>query len=339
MILDRESKAPGLEVRHKRFGDKMQWTRDYLSYRWQEAFDQLSEHMSGAMIRYYQINGTEYNLMMYASNDIAMEEGHRKALATGNDFLDLIKGYGRRLIIEDCSVDPRLTESIEYQQGFNSLMGMPVMDHTRRMVGLFVVMLKEPHTFLIDEIKTISWLGESVEESIKVIAIEEAMSEAMDKDPLTQLTSREKMDQNLAYEFERSRRSQIPFSLIVIDIDGFHSINESWGFDVGDRVLKECVNLVMARVRYIDLIARYDSDRLMILCPQTDLLSADKLVGDLFDTLSNHLFRDVGKCYFSIGSADYSGQGEALDDLLKRLNQALYRVKAFGGNSHYANYH
>lgn len=69
------------------------------------------------------------------------------------------------------------------------------------------------------------------------------------------------------------------------------------------------------------------------------MIGANQLVGDLFFNLTHYVFEDVGKCYFSMGLADFSIRDKSINDMLLRLDKALYRVKAFGGNSHIARYH
>jgi diguanylate cyclase (GGDEF)-like protein len=310
----------------------------YLKHKWQEAFDQLSDTLYDASIILYLFTSDGYHIGMTCDNAHNSLRDMPLRSSTGSNFLDLVKNYGQLLYIEDARDDSRLEDSIELSLSYKNIVGIPIFSRDNQMIGILEVLRRTTFT-MEDDITLLSWLATSVEESIKHYELEMIIESMSSHDHLTQLITRDKMMMLLGEEFERSQRSEMPFSLVVIDIDNFKHINDMYGFATGDAVLQDFARLLMSRVRKVDYACRWDGDAFAVLLPQTEMLGANQLVAELFDTLTAHAFDKVGQCYFSIGIADFAITDESINDVLLRLDKALYRVKAFGGNNHVARYH
>lgn len=311
----------------------------YLTSKWQESFDQLSDTLYNATIVLYLFAKDGYKVALTndrVSNPFANGQLRK---TQGTDFIDLIRANGRMLLIEDAEEDIHLKDSQELKLGFFNMMGKPIVNRDDLMIGELVVLREDTMPIENSDIKLMTWLSTSIEESIKNFELEGIINKVKVHDHLTQLITRDKMMQMIVDEFERSQRSSMPFSLVVIDIDNFKGINEVFGHEQGDMVLKQFANLILDRIRQIDFACRWDGDAFALLLPQTEMIGANQLVSDLFFNLTHHIFPEIGRCYFSMGLADFSEKDKGINDMLLRLDKALYRVKAFGGNSHVARYH
>ena len=338
MILSNHPDRFGEAIPVRPVNNKSARTRIYMKERWQETLDTQSQLFGGASIVYLGISKGDYETVV--ANNSAMDYMTSRTRPLGSkNFADLVRHYGRMMLVEDGSKDVRLTESMEVALGYRTLMGVPIYDHRQEMAGIFLFMLYEARNIDNNFIKTVNWLAMSLEESVRYLSVEEEIHSIRNIDPLTRLVSKDRMMAIIKVEFERSKRSGMPFSMVLLDIDHFHDINDTFGYMVGDSVLKEFSRIIAGRIRMVDTACRWDGNAFAILCPQTDLINANSLVNDLFDSLTKHHFRDVGKCFFSMGLADFSSKDSSVDDMLHRLDKAIYRVKAFGGNSHQASYH
>lgn len=312
---------------------------EYLTEKWQDAVDQLSDTLFDAMVVLQMMTSDGYRTALTCDRKQNPYEISASRRSSGNDFVDLVRDYGRMILIEDAREDSRLDESEELDLGFTNMIGLPVTNRSGTEIGVLSVLRKEPADIENKEVSMVTWLASSIEESIENYELRLIMNQIGVHDRLTHLITRERMMEMVQAEFDRSQRSEMPFSIVVIDIDNFRGINESYGHDVGDRVLQQFSRLILDRIRHIDYACRWDGDAFAVLLPQTEMIGANQLVSDLFFNLTHHIFPDVGRCYFSMGIADFSIQDENIGDMLLRLDKALYRVKAFGGNSHIARYH
>jgi two-component system cell cycle response regulator len=156
-------------------------------------------------------------------------------------------------------------------------------------------------------------------------------------EPLTQLLNRPPQLTQLGTEVERTRRYNAPLSILMIDVDEFKDVNDTYGHLAGDQVLVE-VALILARTaRSVDSVARYGGDEFVIAVPETGEAGAIAFAERLRDKIQAHPF-DIGKgepvhLTVSIGVADFpEPKVETAEDLLDCADRALYRAKAGGRN-------
>jgi len=150
-------------------------------------------------------------------------------------------------------------------------------------------------------------------------------------DHLTGLLNRFKFEEMFTNEMFRSRRYNSPLSLIMFDIDHFKKINDTFGHDVGDSVLKEISELVSSNIRESDILARWGGEEFMLLTPQVDLDSAYELAEKLRNSVSELEFYKVGEVKCSLGVVQLN-EGEDLVSLCKRVDMAMYKAKESGRN-------
>lgn len=151
-------------------------------------------------------------------------------------------------------------------------------------------------------------------------------------DPLTGAANRARFEELLRAEQQRHERARdIPFSVIMFDIDRFKQINDRWGHNEGDLVLKEVVQQVRSRLRTIDALARWGGEEFVVLLPQTDLAEARMVAEKLCHSLAQVRFGLVGPVTASFGVA-MGRLGESGAALLGRADDALYRAKNQGRN-------
>ncbi len=162
----------------------------------------------------------------------------------------------------------------------------------------------------------------------------EALSQT---DPLTQLVNRRALTVRLVTEMERVRRYNAPLAMLLLDLDHFKLINDTYGHPVGDDVLSAVATVLQRAVRAVDTVARYGGEEFVIILPETGVHGAvtfaerlrDKLASTRFPIAAGQDIHVTG----SIGVATYpSPQIESVDDLFRAADAALYRAKGSGRN-------
>ena len=159
-------------------------------------------------------------------------------------------------------------------------------------------------------------------------------------DSLMGVYNRRYMDRRLEEEVMRSRRYELPLSVLIIDIDHFKLVNDTYGHPVGDLVLQSMAKLIQNTVRSIDIVARYGGEEVIIIAPNTDLNNAAILAERLRKNLENEVLvrPQDGKdakgisITVSIGVTSLApGVGEARAMILS-ADEAMYRAKNAGRN-------
>ncbi len=150
-------------------------------------------------------------------------------------------------------------------------------------------------------------------------------------DPLTGLNNRTKIDYDFDLEIEKARTFETHFSIIIIDIDKFKSINDNYGHLTGDKVLVEFAEIISRSCRKPDIIGRWGGEEFIIICPQTNAADTMTLAGKLRNNISEHLFAQEHRITASFGIAEYRERDE-IDTIMKRADEALYEAKNNGRN-------
>jgi diguanylate cyclase (GGDEF)-like protein/PAS domain S-box-containing protein len=148
-------------------------------------------------------------------------------------------------------------------------------------------------------------------------------------DILTEVYNRQKFYEMLLQEIKESKRYNTHLSLIMFDIDHFKFVNDTYGHQAGDAVLKETAKLISKHIRDADLLARYGGEEFMILTPHTDRENAFMLAKKLRETVRTARFNGVQHITCSFGVAQFHSS-DTIDSFLKRIDDALYRAKNNG---------
>ncbi|MDI6707450.1 MAG: PAS domain S-box protein, partial [Bacillota bacterium] len=161
--------------------------------------------------------------------------------------------------------------------------------------------------------------------------IEEELRHLSVTDVLTNAYNRRYFTQQLEEEIERAKRADRKFSLIMLDIDRFKSINDRFGHNAGDLVLKSIAELIKNRIRKIDTLARWGGEEFVILLPDTTVKNAARLAEELRESLSQMDIPGVGHVTASCGVAGYC-PGDTVDTLVNKTDNMMYEAKAAGRN-------
>jgi two-component system, cell cycle response regulator len=154
-------------------------------------------------------------------------------------------------------------------------------------------------------------------------------------DPLTSLLNKETVLRELSDELTERKRYRAPLSILMISLDDFKSLNDTYGPSTGDLALQAVARLLQKNVRRQDRIGRFGYEEILVVLPETAAKGAasvaERIRKDIEGTISADLKieRDVTA---SIGLASYPMDGHTIETLLERVDAALYRAKALGKN-------
>ncbi|MDY7116837.1 diguanylate cyclase [Halomonas sp. SSL-5] len=150
-------------------------------------------------------------------------------------------------------------------------------------------------------------------------------------DGLTGITNRQELGRLLEKEMARASRYASPLSLIMYDLDHFKRINDRFGHNSGDDVLKTVARLVNDSLRGIDHHGRWGGEEFMVLLPETGLAAASKVAEKLRRAIAGQRFETLGTVTASFGVVELA-DGEDSRSLVQRVDEALYRAKELGRN-------
>jgi two-component system cell cycle response regulator len=155
-------------------------------------------------------------------------------------------------------------------------------------------------------------------------------------DGLTQIFNKMYFNRALDLQVKKSRVTGKPLALVIFDLDHFKGLNDNYGHDAGDYVLKEMAGLLKENgIREGDIFARYGGEEFVVLLPDTNLKQGFEIAERLRRLVEQHQFVYDGKrlpVTASIGIADYRQGVNVGVDLFKRADEAVYKSKEGGRN-------
>lgn len=166
--------------------------------------------------------------------------------------------------------------------------------------------------------------------------MEEELRRLATTDPLTGVNNRRRYTEISEREMTRCKRYQHPLCVLMLDADHFKNVNDTYGHEAGDRVLKALANACVAELRDVDVLGRFGGEEFTVTLPETSMETALEAAERLRVKLAaTEVELDDGQCIsftVSIGASCLSDQSENLADLLNRADAALYKAKEEGRN-------
>jgi len=179
-------------------------------------------------------------------------------------------------------------------------------------------------------------LSEHVSLAIANVRLRESLRTQATKDGLTGLFNRRFMEEVLERELRRALRKKRQLAVFMVDIDHFKRINDLFGHEVGDHVLREVAACLRASIRQEDFACRYGGEEFVLVLPESDIDALMPRATAILEAVGQlaiaHLGQPIGQVTVSIGMAAAPQHGSTVLDLVRAADQALYAAKNDGRN-------
>ena len=150
-------------------------------------------------------------------------------------------------------------------------------------------------------------------------------------DNLTNIYNRRKLDELLGNEILRSERFGHIFGFAILDIDHFKNVNDTYGHQIGDSVLKKIASILKTNLRRTDFVGRFGGEEFVIICPESNIENTAELMERFRLIIEKYNFGEVKNNTASFGITIFK-KGDNLDSIIKRADEALYEAKNSGRN-------
>ncbi|MEX2153370.1 MAG: diguanylate cyclase [Gemmatimonadaceae bacterium] len=204
-----------------------------------------------------------------------------------------------------------------------------------RVIGCIVVAATSPGAIAYEEARHIALLGALAATSLEMVWEMEEVSRRASTDALTGLANRRAFDEQLGHLLAHADRFGHSVSLILADVDHFKNVNDTWGHEAGDVVLKSIAKTLSDAVRAVDVCARFGGEEIAILLPQTTLAGATELADRLRKQVAAKPVVAMGNevpVTISCGVSCYPDGVLTKEALFAAADRALYEAKSAGRN-------
>ena len=235
---------------------------------------------------------------------------------------------GEMIIVEDMQHHPLYKQAPHTWTG--SIIGMPLKVGDT-VVGVMNLSRNTVGGFSNSELRLLSLLSDQAAVAISNASLHQMISRQAYSDTLTGLPNRRALDERLEEEVLAARRNSYSIAVIMMDLDGFKNVNDTYGHATGDNVLRTVFNQMARGVRTTDFLARYGGDELTLILSQTEMTSAQIVSEKILEGMRNikYTLPDGRRLQLGIsgGIAIYPVHARNGADLLRAADAALYQAK------------
>jgi diguanylate cyclase (GGDEF)-like protein len=202
-----------------------------------------------------------------------------------------------------------------------------------RIIGVLALYDRSSSPFTTADLETIRTFAGQASVAVDNVLLHQEAQRLSVTDGLTGLSNYRAFQRQLAREVERATRFHRPLGLLLLDIDHFKTVNDTYGHQVGDEVLIELARRVQHEVRDVDSVGRYGGEELVVILPETDTDGAGLLAERICESVRRTPF-EAGSTSItvtvSIGAAALPDHGTTPADLIRAADEAMYAVKGSG---------
>lgn len=283
-------------------------------------------------------NARDVNIFLYKNHRLSFgaaldEDGTRNkpwAKPRSNGLTYTVARSGEMIIVENMQEHP-LFQNVPLQW-IGSIIGIP-LKVGNTVVGVMNLSRSTIGGFSSSELRLLSLLSDQAAVAISNASLHQMISRQAYSDTLTGLPNRRALDERLEEEVASARRNNYSFAVVMMDLDGFKAVNDTYGHTVGDEVLRLVFTEMGRGVRTTDFLARYGGDELTLILSQTEMLSAQVVSEKIMEGMKKIKYRLPDgkrlKLGISGGIALYPVHARSGPDLLRAADAALYHAKKF----------
>ena len=284
------------------------------------------------------VNARDVHIFLYKNKKLSFgasldTEGNRNkvwAKPRLNGLTYTVARNGETIIVEDMKNHPLFVSAPSDWVG--SIIGLPLKVGDT-VVGVMNLARTSTGNVYDSELQLLKLLSEQAAIAISNASLHQMVSRQAYSDTLTGLPNRRALDERLDEEVLSARKNNYSFAVIMMDLDGFKSVNDTYGHPIGDEVLRLVFGSMARGVRNTDFLARYGGDELTLILSQSDLSSALIVSEKIIEGMKRLKYRlpDGKKLKLGIsgGIAIYPVNARNGADLLRASDAALYKAKKY----------
>ncbi|MEW6417054.1 MAG: diguanylate cyclase [Nitrospirota bacterium] len=280
-------------------------------------------------IIFFMAKGKEFEIL----HQIGLPPREKKVFNLKGTLLDIVVKNKEPFYLSDvrdyrAPIMPFKTDNI------GSVFALPLL-YEKDLLGILTFLSEKTNALNPYQIELLEVLGNQASTSIANARFHAEIERLAITDGLTGIFNHRHFQERLSQEFSRLERFSEPLSILILDIDNFKDINDTYGHPVGDSVLKAVADVIKKTIRNIDISARYGGEEFAVILLNTGARGALNMAERLRKAVMDKTFSAENKTFrvtVSIGISTCPDDGKRKEELIERADKALYHAKRTGRN-------
>ncbi len=296
-------------------------------------------HASGGELALCSSDDDDYEIV---ANIHAQEEPEDQQSAIGDTILRKVIELKEPLLRDkngqlDGSGDDKIP-ALNIPGPWVGIIAVPLLLRKKILGGIVLIDNSGENQFSVSDMNLLTLFAQQAAIAIDNARLFEQVQQLATIDELTGIYNRRKLFELGRAEFNRSKRYNIPFSVLLIDIDNFKHVNDQYGHATGDIVLKKVTEVCGHSIRDVDILGRYGGEEFVVLLPYTTLDQAciiAKRLRKMIEETEIEVQGNLIRVTVSIGVVQKGAKTQNIESLLDRADTAMYKAKDSGRNNYY----
>jgi len=258
--------------------------------------------------------------------------GEKEVMENSGLYCETVIKNNAMLKVPNALIDEDWKNNPDVKLNMISYLGLPILYPSGEPFGTICALDNEENHYTDDYEELLHGLRRLIERELEILHKNFQLKVSSETDSLTKIFNRSTFMEKSTTELNRAKRYGREYSMMMIDLDDFKQINDNYGHDMGDEVLKKVTETTSGLLRESDIFGRYGGEEFVIASPETDYDSAAVLGKRILSKISDCNVVLDGKSVSvtaSIGIAT-STENDSLKDILKRADEKMYEAKKAG---------
>jgi len=238
------------------------------------------------------------------------------------------------LLVNDVQKDPRFFKGVDKLSNFQtkSIICVPLVSKNNLLGVMEVINKADGSSFTEKEFQLVRSLADHAAIALENATLYRQVELSSITDDLTKLYNSRYLHRFLIQEIQRSKRESLQVSVLLLDLDNFKTVNDTYGHLVGSQTLVEVAQIIKSKVREIDVAGRFGGDEFIIILPETGpdraVSIAEEIRKSIEDlTILKDFDLNISMLSASIGVATYPDHGKEAEELIHKADKAMYQIK------------
>lgn len=278
------------------------------------------------------------DLFIWAASD-RKEELKQVKVQFGQMFSGWVAQEGKPLIVKNVDSEfPNFSKAKLGRYKSKSFIVAPIKNEDKTYGVVNITERQDSEFFSDEDLKVLELINPLIVLNMDKVKLLEQIDNLVTVDSLTGLFNHRYFQERLSEEIERAQRYRRPFSLILLDIDNFKEYNESFGYAMGDTVLKQIAGILSENLRKVDIVSRYEGQKFIVILPNTGRKQAAQVAEKIRDKVASTVFLEkrtsalaMSRLTASLGVAEYNVSSNR-EEFIRQIESALQEAKQQGKN-------
>lgn len=294
---------------------------------WQKIIDLVAKIFKVPAALIMQVTQDSMKVFLKSNNmDNPYRKGDSDSLGRGL-YCETVLGNNSELLIENALNNKIWENNPDVDLNMISYYGLPIKWPDDEFFGTICVLDSKTNSFgneykdLLYEFKLF------LERDLELLCYQQKLVYYAEVDILTSIFNRGKIEAILKSEFDSAKRYSETFSVAIMDIDDLKLINDRYGHNIGDNILKTVAKGISSRIRETDYFGRWGGDEFILICPNTNLIENEKLISRIKKSVNKEMDEVVTASDFCYGISQLENTDNNYQDIVKRADEKMYKCK------------